>query len=155
MNQKAKNVSLEERSGSTFVCVYLILKQEDQLCLLLRRNTGYYDGYYGLIAGHVEDGESAIAGMIREAYEEAGLELNASQMKVVHVMHRQTNRLNIDVFFDCQSWESAIKNLELEKCRELDFFSLGALPSNVVDYNEIALKHILRREFYSELGWGG
>jgi len=90
INQEINKGSLKKRSPTTFVCVYLILKRGDQMCLLLRKNTGYYDGYYGLIAGHVEEGESAVAGMIREAYEEAGIELIASQINVVHVMHRNT-----------------------------------------------------------------
>ena len=91
--------------------------------------------------------------MIREAHEEIGIKLFSSQMKVAHVMHRKTNRLNVDVFFDCRSWEGSIKNLEPEKCKKLEFFALEALPSNIVDYNAIALNHVLNGEVYSEIGW--
>ncbi len=143
---------IKKRSGAS-VNAYLILRRKDEILLHLRKNTGYCDGMWGLVAGHVEDGESATAAMIREAREETGIELSPSQIKVVHVMHRKTNRLNIDVFFDCQSLHGSIRNLESEKCEKLEFFPLSALPSNIVDYIAIALRHVMKREFYSEIGW--
>src|SRR5262249_44733145 len=97
--------------------------------------------------------ESTSAAMIRETCEEIGIELSSSQIKVVHVMHRKTNRLNVDVFFDCRSWHGTIKNLEPEKCEKLEFFPISELPSNTVDYVVIALDHIMKGEFYSEIGW--
>lgn len=135
------------------VNAYLILKQEDKILFHLRKNTGYCDGMWSLVAGHVEDGESATEGMIREAYEEVGISINPTQIQVVHIMHRKTNRLNVDVFFDCRSWQGEIENREPEKCEILKFFPLSSLPSNVVDYNAIALKFISEGKFYSELGW--
>lgn len=121
--------------------------------LHLRRNTGYCDGMWSLIAGHVEDGESATEGMIREAYEEIGIQIEPLQLKAVHVMHRKTNRLNVDVFFECASWEGSIINREPDKCERIAFFPLDALPLNVVDYNAMALKAILEGNLYSECGW--
>lgn len=144
---------VKNRAGAS-VNAYLILKQENKVLLHLRKNTGYCDGMWSLIAGHVEDGESATAGMIREAYEEIGIQLLPSQLKVVHIMHRKTNRLNVDIFFDCQAWFGEIKNVEPEKCEKLDFFSVEELPFKMVDYNVAALKSIQRGESYSELGWG-
>ncbi len=143
---------VKKRAGAN-VNAYLILKQGNKILLHLRKNTGYCDGMWSLVAGHVENGESATVAMIREAYEEIGIKLSHDQIKVVHVMHRQTNRLNVDIFFDCSSWEGIIKNCEPEKCERLDFFSLENLPPNMVDYNVIALKAALNKEFYSEQGW--
>jgi 8-oxo-dGTP diphosphatase len=135
------------------VNAYLILKQQDAILLHLRKNAGYCDGMWSLVAGHVEDGESATEGMIREAYEEVGISLKPAQIQVVHIMHRKTNRLNVDVFFECKSWQGEIQNREPEKCEKLQFFSLNSFPSNIVDYNAMALRYILEGKFYSELGW--
>jgi 8-oxo-dGTP pyrophosphatase MutT (NUDIX family) len=82
--------SLKKRLGNTVVSAYLFLKKKDQVCLLLRKNTGYCDGMFGLISGHVEDGESATKAMIREAEEEAGLQLASSHLNVIHIL--QTNK---------------------------------------------------------------
>lgn len=61
--------------------------------------------------------------------------------------------MNVDVFFDCLSWRGTIRNCEPEKCEKLEFFSLHALPENMIEYNARALAAILRGECYSELGW--
>ena len=43
----------------TCVSSYLILRDKEKVLLSLRGNTGYKDGYWGLVSGHVEKGESA------------------------------------------------------------------------------------------------
>jgi 8-oxo-dGTP pyrophosphatase MutT (NUDIX family) len=58
-----------------FVAVYLALVRENQVLLLKRQNTGFEDGNFGLIAGHVEKAESITQAVIREASEESGIRL--------------------------------------------------------------------------------
>lgn len=144
--------SKKKRSGAS-VNAYLILKKEKKVLLHLRKNTGYSDGFYGLVSGHVEDDEPATLAILREAYEEAGIELDNSSLHVVHVIHRKTNRLNIDIFFECSHWQGDITNKEPEKCASLDFFSIDNLPSNTIDYIKDALQAISANKFYSEVGW--
>lgn len=140
------------RTGAS-VNAYLLLMREDKLLLLLRQNTGYFDDHYGLVSGHVEDGESATEGMIREAKEEAGISIEPCHLRVVHVLHRQTERLNVDIFFTCDRWNGEIVNQEPEKCAELSFHSLSALPPNIMEYLPPVIEAISRGEFYSECGW--
>ena len=110
------------------------------------------DGFYGLVAGHIEDGESATQAMIREAYEEAGLILVPEDLKVVHVLHCKTNRLNLALFFDCTK-EAIPVNREPEKCSQLQFFPLNNLPMNIIPHIAEVLKNVAKGEFYSESGW--
>lgn len=147
-----RRLTVKKRIGVS-VNAYLILKQEDKILLHLRRNTGYCDGMWSLIAGHVEDGESATEAMSREAYEEIGVRIDPLKLKVIHVMHRKTNRLNVDIFFECTSWEGSIVNKEPNKCERIDFFSLDSLPIHIVDYNVTALNAVMEGNFYSESGW--
>lgn len=142
----------KKRSGAS-VNVYLILRQNDKLLLHLRKNTGYCDGQWSLVAGHVEDNESATAALIREANEEIGIELIVDHIRIAHLMHRKSDRLNIDIFFECQSWNGAIQNCEQQKCEKLAFFTLDAMPENTVDYIKKALNHISQNDMYSEHGW--
>ncbi|HEY2811692.1 MAG TPA: NUDIX hydrolase [Rhabdochlamydiaceae bacterium] len=139
--------------ASTSVNAYLVLREEDKVLLSLRKNTGYCDGMWSLVAGHVEENESATPALMREAREEAGIALSPSQMQVVHVMHRKSDRVNLDIFFNCRAWRGAIQNLEPEKCEQLTFFPSNALPSNTIDYIALAFKHMDRGIFYSEFGW--
>jgi len=137
------------------VNAYLILQKNYQVLLHLRRNTGYCDGMYGLVSGHVEDGESASSAIIRETFEEANIQLAASDLKVVHVLHRQTDRLNVDIFFECHSWLGDISNKEPDKCSALDFYPFNDLPSNTIGYLAEVFTSVKKGLFYSEQGWGG
>jgi 8-oxo-dGTP diphosphatase len=142
------------RSGASVnVNVYLVLRRTDEVLLLLRKNTGYCDGHYSLVAGHVEDGESATIAMVREAYEEAGIHVEPSRLKAVHAMHRVTNRSNIDLFFECDEWQGSPINREPEKCAALEYFPLQQLPPNTIGYIKEALEAISNKSFYSEHGW--
>lgn len=128
--------------------------------LMLRRfNTGYEDGNYSLIAGHLDGNESFRRCLVREAKEEANIILNENDLEVVHVMHRRTLfhdvglRERIDVFVRPKKWKGKIKNMEPCKCDDLSWFSLNKIPQNTIPYVEFALKNISKNIFYSEFGW--
>lgn len=143
---------IKNRSTAT-LNAYLILRKKDHILLSIRKNTGYYDDYYSLIAGHVEEGEAATAAIIREAQEEAGIMIFSDDLRVVHIMHRKTNRNNMDIFFECSAWSFDIINKEPEKCAGLAFHPLGDLPSKIVPYVLSALHASINHSPYSEEGW--
>lgn len=142
-----------KKRGFNTASAYLILQKGDHVLLGLRKNTGYSDGLWGLPAGHVEDGETAREAMAREAKEELGITIDPKHLIPAHVIHRQSNRINIDFFFSCSKWDGEIENRELEKCEKLQFFPLSNLPENSMAYNKTALAKLSQGEFYSELGW--
>ena len=45
---------------------------EWEILLHQRKNSGFFDGHYSLVAGHMENGETIHAAAIREAQEEIG-----------------------------------------------------------------------------------
>ena len=55
---------------------YVILRRGEEILMQRRLNTGYEDGNYGFVSGHVEKGETYRNAIIREAREEAGIILN-------------------------------------------------------------------------------
>lgn len=142
-----------QNRGTASVNVYLILKKGDQVLLSLRQNTGYLDCHWGFPAGHVEPGESASTGLAREAKEELGIEISPEDLTTVHVMHRKTNRLNIDIFFECKEWKGEIENLEPNKCGGLEFFHRERLPVAIVESNAFVLQSAIQEQLYSEWGF--
>ncbi|ADB86448.1 NUDIX hydrolase [Saccharolobus islandicus] len=134
--------------------VHLFLLRDNEILLQLRKNTGYRDGCWSVIAGHVEAKESATNAMVREAKEEAGITLNPKDLILVHVMHRFENQERVDFFFKANKWEGEPKIMEPEKAGEKKWFKLSELPPNVVPYVRQAIELGLKRgQIYSEYGW--
>jgi 8-oxo-dGTP diphosphatase len=132
--------------------VYLLLKRNEDVLFIRRFNTGFEDGLYTLVAGHVEAGESFSEAVIREAREEAGIDLQLEHLKVVHVMHRKYAREErIGVFVQAETWHNEPRIMEPHKHDDLRWISLRSLPSNTSSYVKFALDKIQNSEFFSEL----
>lgn len=132
---------------------YLLFVKDEKVLLLKRANTGFEDGKYSLVSGHVEKGETFTQAAIREAEEEAGVKINESDLKLVHMMQRNSSvkeNERIDAFFIVNKWIGEIKNMEPHKCDDLSWFELNDLPENVIDYVKEVLIKISNKEFYSE-----
>ncbi len=136
---------------------YLFLIRDNEILLLRRYNTGYEDGNYSVIAGHVDKGESFTEAIIREAKEEANITLKKDDLKVVHIMHRNSkttkNNERVDTFFVAENWSGELKNVEPNKCDDLSWFEIDKLPQNIIPYIKQAIEESLDNNFYSEHGW--
>ena len=133
------------------VDLHLILRHGDRILLGLRCNTGYSDGLYHLPAGHLEDGETVVAGAIREAREELGVDIDPADLRMAHVMHQRSGRVSF--FFDVARWSGDIVNAEPDKCKALDWFADDRLPSNMVRYARVALDLIRNGSTLGLYGW--
>ncbi len=134
----------------------LVFKKGNKVFLARRRNTGYHDGEYGLIAGHIEENETAREGIIREAEEEAGIKINAGDLKLIHVMHRMSDTdqsVRIGFFWTCERWQGEPRIAEPDKCDDIGWFPLNKIPKNTLPYVKHALKKIKNKEIYSEFNW--
>ena len=85
--------------------VYLILVRENEILLQKRENTGYEDGNYSLISGHMDGNETIKQAMIREATEEAGIEISEENLEIVTFLHRKTDPERFDFFLKCDKWK--------------------------------------------------
>ncbi|NCO11946.1 MAG: NUDIX hydrolase [Candidatus Pacebacteria bacterium CG_4_10_14_3_um_filter_34_15] len=135
---------------------YLVLMRGNKILLLRRFNTGYKDGQYSLVAGHVDEGETFTDALIREAREESGLEISRDKVKVVHIMHRRSDfdgSQRVDVFYSVDDFDGEPKNVESHKCDDLSWFDIGQLPENIIPYIRDAISNIQNGIFYSEHGW--
>lgn len=135
------------------VAVHLFLIREEQILLLRRFNTGYEDGNYSVIAGHIDGGETYLEAMMREAKEEAGITIHPAHLRPVQVMHRNSVQERIDYFFTADNWDGEIQNTEPHKCDDLSWYALDQLPDNMVPYVKAAIQHYKNNEAFSHFGW--
>ena len=134
----------------------LLVNEEDKVLLLRRFNTGYEDGKYSLVAGHVEKGESIIDAGIREAKEEVGVVILPENLFICGSMHRKSDDERIDYFGCVRIWENDPINLEEDKCDNLCWAELDKIPNNTIPYIKEAIQKTLTRPnslWYEEFGW--
>ena len=135
------------------VAVHLFLFKGDEILLLRRYNTGYEDGKYSVIAGHVDGDEEISAAMIREAQEETGIIIAPQDLEMVGVMHRKSEDERIDFFLSARSWSGEIENMEPDKCDQLAWFRLDELPHTVIPYVERAIDNYRNETWFDSFGW--
>lgn len=133
--------------------VHLLLIRDGKILLLRRMNTGFYDGSYSVIAGHLKEKETATLAMVRETKEECGIILNSESLKMVHVMYRKSSEERVDFFFTTERWEGEPINTEKNKCDDLSWFSLNELPNNMVPYVKHGILRFNNGMPFSEFGW--
>jgi 8-oxo-dGTP diphosphatase len=118
-----------------------------------RRNTGLADGAYHLPAGHLEAGESVVEAVVHEASEELGITIDPADLEFVHVMHSEVSGGRASFFFRARRWTGIPVNREPQKCTELRWFRLDALPTEMISQVRGALKHIAAGTPFSASGW--
>jgi len=116
--------------------------------LLHRRiGTGYMDGYWALVAGHVEPGESCLVAAIREAREEVGVTVAPEALQPLCTVHRTDGsdrpiEQRADFFYLAEQWAGEPTRREPDKSAALEWFALAALPDPVVPHELLVLRHL-------------
>lgn len=146
---------MDKKRFTLRAAVYLMLFQDNTILLARRFNTGWMDGKYSLIAGHLDGHETVTEAMIREAVEEGGIKLKPEDIHVAHTMHRKSSDdlEYIDFFLVADKWEGEPTITEPEKCDEIKWFSLNNLPDNLLPYVKKAIDCIQNNITFSEFDW--
>src|SRR5690242_13282304 len=108
-----------------YAASYLIFRKDGKLAFVLRSNTAWMNGYYGLVSGKVEKDESFRQAAVREAREEAGVDIEPEDLKQVLVMDRNESSDDdmtwVDVYFEASKWKGEVRNNEPEVHSSLDW----------------------------------
>ncbi|MDP2586928.1 MAG: NUDIX domain-containing protein [Candidatus Komeilibacteria bacterium] len=148
---------MEQDHFSVFVSVHILFLKDERILLSLRKNISS-DGLYGLVAGHLDKGETVTSAIIREAREEVDVVIEPEDIKIATVCHsynQKNGKEFIQFYVICNKWQGEFKNNEPEKCGELKFFPLKNLPENIVPYIKDAIDKTINGVKYYEYGWHG
>ncbi len=128
------------------VDVFLALQHPDtgQILFGLRAAHLYAGGQYNLISGKAEPGESAVEGLLREAREEAGVRLQACDVRPLGAVHTVggAGQPRIGLVFTAvhdAARHGPVVNAEPDKCGELIWADPARPPQPLETYNAAAL----------------
>lgn len=142
-------------TATPYIASYVLIKKEGKYAFVLRTNTSWMNGYYGLPSGKVENNESFSAAAIREAKEEVGATISPKELKFVHSSHRKSAEglYWVDVIFEATKWEGELINAEPDLHSELAWFDPKTLPLNTIPSVRFVIEEITKGNSYSEYGW--
>ena len=135
------------------VAVHVFLVRDGAVLLARRADTGFEDGNYGPVGGHLEPGESIFNAAIRECQEEIGVDLLPTDLEIVGVTHYTSPTGDgIDFFLRAVRW--AGEPTVMAECDDLFWCSLDALPENTIPFVRRAVeRHLLSGTWFDETGW--
>lgn len=142
------------RTPILYGSVHILFYRNDEILLLKRQNTGFQDGNWSVVAGRMDGNEEVVAAAIREAKEEAGVEIEPEQLEIIGMMHRKNTTSEwVDFFLKAHAWKGEITNMEPEKCEQLKWFPINELPSQMVSYIRVAIEHKQEGLWFESIGW--
>lgn len=140
----------------SIVDVHVILRREGKVLLLRRAGDVYATGMLCLPSGHLEEGESILAGAVRETQEETGIALAPERLPLalsIHERHQGTTHARIGFVFEPRTWDGEPVNAEPGKCSELVWADPACLPPDTVDYTAAIIGAVERGITFALNGW--
>ncbi|MGA5561324.1 NUDIX hydrolase [Streptomyces platensis] len=137
--------------------VHLYLENaHGEILLGLRHPDSAYAGKtWHFLAGHCEQ-ESAVACLVREAREEAGLLIDPGDVEFAHAVHlvdTPGTPPRMQLVFRARHWTGTPEILEPDRCVSWGWWRPEALPEPLVPYARAAIDGIQAGRLYTEWGW--
>jgi 8-oxo-dGTP pyrophosphatase MutT (NUDIX family) len=130
-----------------------LFDEQGRVLFLRRAGTGFFDGFWSLPGGHVENGESLRQAAVRELAEELGIEVGAQALMPVAVVHRASDTNRIEFLFDASRWQGTVRIAEPHRCDGLHWGDPARPPEPFAPYLA-AIWSRLGRQWLFEVGWG-
>jgi len=141
-------------TATPYISAFVLFRKDGKAAFLLRQNTGWMDGYYDIVAGKVEVGETYRQAAVREAKEEAGVDIRPEDLTYILTAHRHSDDTTwVDVVFEVRQWLGELRNAEPDKHSSLEWLDLDNLPDNVAPPGRFRLEQIAAGQRYAEYGW--
>jgi 8-oxo-dGTP pyrophosphatase MutT (NUDIX family) len=89
---------------------------------------------------------------IREAKEETGIDIDKSDLALIHVKHRLNHgeHERLDFYFTVAGYQGTLTNTEPEKCKSLDWLDITG-PHPIMEHTLDSLRQWKAGKNYSDL----
>ena len=125
---------------------------EDRGRILLLKQTKPNGGNYSLVGGTIERKEYAAETLIRESFEEAGVELTRADLTLVHILHKRYRKAHrIVLYFRAHHYEGQLRSRERKKFENVAWVPYDNLPDNLTQTVRHVLTEYRRGRLYSEM----
>lgn len=137
-------------SMTLLVAAVIVHDLEARRVVLLRRGpkAKFAQGMWDLPVGKSEPGEPITRTAVRELFEETGLVVSDSDLRLAHIIHgaRGVEAPNgfLTVVFSAHSWSGSLVNSEPEKHSEVAWVHADDIPQDFVSTTRSALLGYLR-----------
>ena len=123
------------------IALVLLENRQGQFALQLRSNIPSIPNpdRWGFFGGHIEEGESAEDGALREIHEELDCRLNPSRLQAVERFRREPNT-HYSVFH--YAVEHELNQAELHEGEDFDLFDLEQILSGQIRGKEVVSYHL-------------
>ena len=135
------------------VGVFLVLRKNNKVYLQLRKNCSF-SGMFGAIGGHLDGQETIVNALIREAKEEAGIDVKPQDLDLMTICHSNAGgKEYLQFFYQCSNWNGEVMNMEPDKCEIIQLFDINLLPDNIVPYLKSAFDKFNDKIIFFEEGF--
>lgn len=137
-------------ASHTILVSRLILEHQGKVLLLAQ--TAKNGGKHTLPGGKVDVGETPITALIREAKEEADIDISPETLKLVHVLHRQKSEATLVImYYKTNKWQGGLVSKEPKKFKKTIWFPILDLPKNISKITKSVLEQYRSGVLYSEM----
>lgn len=152
----------KDEKGRTlyYVAVDVLLMRDNKFLLQRRANTGWNDGKWNLVGGHIENEENIKQCIIREAKEELNIDIDYTELEIVHCMQHKTDRQTMQFYVACKKWRGTPKIMPelvngktVYKADKLDWFTAKDLPEDIIPSAKQAILNFSKGKAFSQIGY--
>jgi 8-oxo-dGTP pyrophosphatase MutT (NUDIX family) len=133
----------------TVLTARVLLEYRDHLLFLAQTKAN--GGGYTLPGGKIEGLEFAKDALVREVFEEVGVIVKRTNLRLVHITHRKLKSvIEIIFLFQASDWSGEMVVKEPEKFREATWLPVDEPPERLTAVLKYTLDRMAKGKFYSE-----
>jgi len=149
---------LNQPLQSFVICPNMMIIRDQKILLLHRmKKASFFASYWHVPTGKIEKNESPAQAIIREVFEEVGLQINSSlgtvvATKVPHFKNPDSIWKDLSLFFVAKNFDGEPINKESHLHETMDWFDINQLPEPIIPVVKFGIDQYVRGEAYGEFG---